>query len=192
MAVARNGFRPVRTPDTHWVRSVPVGSGGQPVAVGDAVNMIGGLCFACTAGTNPTTGGYGVVLGVYTTAGRPLTHQSTKFIASGNVGRADVCYDPHMEYFVQCVTSVGPSNIGTNVAIEASAANARTGISGMSVDLVASASTNELFKIVALGPLDPATLTGSYSQGWQGGGANNGVTVAWNRHMLNSPTANTQ
>lgn len=192
MAVSRQGFIPVRTPDDRLVRNVPVGAGPVPVAKGDAVNMIAGLCYACTAGTNPTTGGYGVVIAVYTTAGRPLTFSSTKFIASGQPGRADVCYDPEMTYFVQCVTSIGASNIGTNVAVDASAANSRTGISGMSVDVVASASTNELFKIVGLGPLDPAGLTGGYAQGWVNGGPNNGVEVAWNRHMLRAPTSNTQ
>lgn len=185
MAYSRSGFRPARTPDTRYVRSVPIGSGGVPVCVGDAVCQIAGLCYAATAATNPTTGGFGVVLGVYTTANRPLTFSSTKFIASGQPGRADVCWDPEMTYFVQCVTSIGTSNIGTNVMIDASAANGALGISGMSVDLPASASSNELFKIVGLSPFE----LGAYGQTVLGGGANNGVEVAWNRHLMRAPTA---
>ncbi len=91
-----------------------------------------------------------------------------------------------MTYYVQCVTSVGASNVGQNVMLDISAANSRTGISGMSVDIPASASTGELFKVIGLGPFDQ--LNG-YSQGIQGGGANNGVEVAWNKHFLRAATA---
>ena len=191
MAYNRSGFIPARTPDTRYVRNVPVGAGGVPVMVGDAVNMIAGQCFAATAATNPTTGGFGVVLAVYTTANRPFTHQNSKCIVSGQPGRADVCWDPEMTYFVQCVTSIGTSNIGTNVMIDASATNGnlRTGVSTMSVDFPASASSNELFKLVGIAPFDQL---GGYAQGVTGGGANNGAEVAWNRHLMRAPTAVTQ
>lgn len=191
MAYNRSGFRPARTPDTRYVRNVPVGAGGVPVMIGDAVCQIAGLCYAATAATNPTTGGFGVVIGVYTTANRPFTHFANKCIVSGQPGRAEVCWDPEMTYFTQCVTSVGTSNIGTNVMIDASATNnnLRTGISTMSVDIPASASSNELFKIVGLAPFEQ--LSG-YGQGVTGGGANNGVEVAWNRQLFRAPTAVTQ
>lgn len=194
MAIARNGFTPLRTPDSRYVRRVPVGGNGLPVMVGDAVCQIAGICFAATAATNPTTGGFGVVLAVYTTAGRPLTHQNSKCIVSGGVGLADVCWDENMTYSVQCVTSIGTSNIGTNVMIDASATNnfLRTGRSTMSVDLPASVSSNELFKIVGISPYEPNLLTGTTGQTIQGGGANNGVEVAWNRHITRGPTAVTQ
>lgn len=189
MSTGRAGFVPSREPLPSRVSNVAVGAGGQPVCRGDAVVEIGGLVYAATAATNPAQFGYGVVLAVYTTANRPLTFQNTKFIASGQPGRADVCWDPNQTYFVQCVTSVGQSNFGNNVMIDASAANSLLGISGMSVDLVASASTKELFKIVGFGPFD-SNLTGQpYNQTYAQGGANNGVEVRWNFHFLNSPTA---
>ena len=74
-----------------------------------------------------------------------------------------------------------------NSAIDVSAANSTTGLSGQSVDLVASASTGELFKIINISPFE--NLTGSYSQGVTGGGTNNGVEVKWNYHFLHAPTA---
>lgn len=188
MAASRLGFIPVRTPDTRYVRNVPVNALAKEVAKGDAVAQVAGLCLAASGATNPTMAGFGVVLAVYTTANRPLTFQNTKYIASGGVGRADVCWDPDMTYYVQCVTSVGASNVGTNVMIDVSAANATTGLSGMSVDIPASASTGELFKIIGLGPFDNG-LTAGYAQGVTGGGANNGVEVAWNKHFMRSATA---
>lgn len=184
MAASRNGFTPLHDPAPNMVKSFKVGAGGQPVCKGDAVVMNAGLVYAATAGTNPTSQGFGVVLAVYTTAGRPLTFNSTKFIASGQQGRADVCIDPNMNYYVQCVTSVGQSNLGTNVMIDTSAPNALLGISGQSVDLVASASTRELFKIVQVGPFD---LLGGLDTGFA---ANTGVVVKWNYQEFNAPTSN--
>lgn len=184
----RNGFIPSRQPTTDWIRNMPVNALAKEVAKGDAVTLLNGNALACSAGTNPTKAGFGVVIAVYTTANRPLTFQNTKYIASGAVGRADICFDPNQTFYVQCVTSVGGSNIGGNLMIDASAANAATGISGMSVDIPASASTGELFKLINIGPFDMVTA-GGYGQGTTGGGANNGVEVRWNFHMLNAPTA---
>lgn len=189
MSTPRIGFVPSRQVPADWIRNVPVNALAKEVAKGDAVTLLNGSALACSAGQDPTKQGFGVVLAVYTTAGRPLTFQGTKYIASGGVGRADVCYHPDMTYYVQCVTSVGGSNIGGNVTIDVSAANASTGLSGMSVDIPASASANDLFKIINIGPFDSNALTGRYSQGVTGGGANNGVEVKWNRHFLHAPTA---
>lgn len=186
---SRNGFIPVKNLEPDFVTNVPIGAGPVPVAKGDAVCMVNGLCYACTAGQDPGQFGYGVVLAVYTTAGRPLTFQNTKFIASGQPGRADVCFDPQMSYYVQCVTSVGQSNVGKNVIIDASAANATTGLSGMAVDIPASSSINDLFRIINVGPFD--LLNGPvYSQVYTQGATNNGVVVRWNRHFLKAPVAN--
>lgn len=187
MATSRIGFTPSREPAIGWVRRVPVNALAKEVAKGDAVTMLNGNVLAASAGTNPTKQGFGVVLAVYTTAGRPLTFQNTKYIASGGLGYADVCFDPNQSYIVQCVTSVGPSNIGTNVAIDVSAANATTGLSGMSVDILASASINELFKIINISPFENQTAL--YTQGVTGGGPNNGVEVKWNYHFLRAATA---
>lgn len=188
MAAARMGFIPVGTPDTRYVRRVPVAAVAKEVAKGDACISLAGLIAAASGATNPTKFGYGVVLAVYTTAGRPLTFNTTKYIASGGVGMADVCWDPNQIYYVQCVTSVGTSNIGSNVMIDVSAANALTGLSGQSVDFPASASTGEYFKVIGIGPFDNKLLA-PYGQTIGGGGANNGVTVAWNNHFLRTPTA---
>lgn len=184
MATARNGFTPSRTIDQNQVRNLPAqASTNQSIAKGDAVAYLNGVIVPCTAGQDPGLKGYGVVLAVYTTANRPLTFNSNKIIVSGGVGRVDVCIDPYQTYYTQCVTSAGPSNMGKNVIIDVSGANALTGISGMSVNIPASASLNDLFKIINLGPFDE--LGGKET----GGGANNGVEVVWNYHLNKASTA---
>lgn len=184
MATPRMGFIPSRDPSTGFVRNLPAAApANQSIAKGDAVALLNGVIVPCTAGQDPGLAGYGVVLAVYTTANRPLTFNSTKFIASAGVGRVDVCYDPDQTYIVQCVASVGPSNIGKNVTIDVSASNALTGLSGMSVTIPASASINDLFKVINLSPTEE--LAGKDT----GGGANNGVEVKWNRHLLRAVTA---
>lgn len=188
MSAPRQGFIPSRQIPPDWIRNYPVKALAKEVAKGDAVILISGKIAAASAATNPTKQGVGVVIAVYTTAGRPFTFQPTKYIASGGVGRADVCFHPDQTYFVQCVTSVGLSNIGSNLMIDVSAANATTGISGMSVDIPASASTGEYFKLINVGPFEPNMLTGGYPAG-SSGGANNGVEVRWNLHFMNAPTA---
>lgn len=181
----RNGFTLVtRGHHENYVRNYPAqASSNQPIAVGDAVALLNGVIVPATAGQDPGLTGYGVVIDVYTTANRPLSLQTSKIIASGGQGRVDVCYDPFAEYVVRCETSVGPSNIGKNVALVASGANATTGRSSQSVDVTASASVNDLFRIVSLSPF--GELGGKDS----GGGAGNGVVVRWNRHAFKAGTA---
>lgn len=183
MAAPRQGFTPVRWPNQYVQNFAAQASTNQVIAKGDAVAYLNGVCVPCTAGQDPGLKGWGVVLAVYTTANRPLTFQTTKYIASAGVGRVDVCFDPMQEYYVQCVASAGPSNMGKNVTIDVSGANATTGISGMSVTIPASASINDLFKIVSIGPFDE--LSGKDT----GGGTNNGVIVVWNNHALKAGTA---
>ena len=181
----RNGFTLV-TRDDHenFVRNYPAqASSNQPIAVGDAVCLLNGVIVPATAGQDPGLKGFGVVQCVYTSANRPFTHQTTKCIASGAVGRVDVVYSVNAEYVVRCETSVGPSNIGKNVILVASGANANNGRSYMSVNIPASASTNDLFKIVDLSPF--GELGGKDS----GGGAGNGVVVRWNNHAFRAGTA---
>lgn len=183
---ARQGFIPSRQPVPDWVRNVPVSANGtDTIAKGDAVVMVNGICVRASSGQDPAAGlGFGVVLAVYTTANRPLTFFTNKIITSAQPGRADVCYDPNQTYYVQCVTSCGPSNTGKNAVVDVSAANALTGISGMSVDIPASASANDYFKIINVGPFDELAGKGT------GGGPNNGVEVKWNRHFLHASTPN--
>jgi len=184
MSSPRIGFTPSRDPSVGFVRNLPAqASSNQVIAKGDAVAYLNGIIVPATAGQDPGLAGYGVVLAVYTTANRPLTFQTTKYIASGGVGRVDVCYDPDQTYYVQCVTSAGPTNMGKNVTIDVSAANATTGISGMSVNIPASASINDLFKVINISPFEE--LGGKES----GAGPNNGVEVKWNRHLLHAATA---
>jgi hypothetical protein len=183
MATSRQGFVPVRWPN-QYVQNLPAAaSTNQSIAKGDAVAYLNGIVVPCTAGQDPSLKGFGVVLAVYTTANRPFTFNSNKIIVSAGVGRVDVCFDPMQEYYVQCVTSAGPSNMGKNVTIDVSASNALTGISGQAVSIPASASANDLFKIISIGPFDE--LGGKET----GGGTNNGVIVVWNNHALKGPVA---
>lgn len=183
MATGRVGLTPSRQPVPDWIRNVPVSANGtDTIAKGDAVAMVNGICVRCSAGQDPVNAqGYGVVLAVYTTANRPLTFNTSKIITSAQPGRADVCFDPNQTYYVQCVTSVGLSNINKNVVVDVSSANSTTGLSAMSVDIPASASANDYFKIIDIGPFDELGGKGT------GGGANNGVEVKWNNHFLRSP-----
>lgn len=183
MSTPRIGFVPSRQPVPDWIRNLPAtASTNQTIAKGDAVAYVNGMIVPATAGQDPGLQGYGVVIACYTTANRPFTFNNTKLIASAGVGRVDVCFDPNQTYYVQCVTSVGPSNLGKNVIIDVSASNPLTGLSGMSVNIPASASINDLFKIINISPFEE--LSGKDT----GFGPNNGVEVKWNRHLLHAPT----
>lgn len=182
----RNGFTLTARsqPAAGTVRNYPAqASTNQTIGVGDAVALLNGVVVPCTAGQDPGLVGYGVVLGVYTTANRPLTQQVNKCIVSGGVGRVDVCYDPNAEYIVRCETSCGPSNIGKNVTLVCSGQTAALATGSMSVSIPASASVNDLFKIIDLSPF--GELGGKDT----GGGAGNGVVVRWNRHAFKAGTA---
>lgn len=183
-----NGFTPSRQPVPDWIRNVPaqanVQGAGQTIAKGDAVALVNGVAVPASAGQDPGSAGFGVVLAVYTTANRPLTFQTDKILVSGQPGRVDVCFDPNQTYYVRCDVSAGPSNLGKNATLAVSAANNRTGLSGHSVTIPASASVNDLFKIINIGPFDELGGKGT------GGGPNNGVEVKWNRHFLHAATAN--
>lgn len=175
----RNGFTLFGRFDESYVVNYPAAaSTNQPLAKGDAVALLNGTVVPATAGQDPTLQPIGVVLEVYTTANRPLTHQGTKIIASGGVGRVDVFCDPAARFIVRCETSVGLSNYGKNVTLTASGANASLGQSLQSVTIPASASVGDLFKIVRLSPY--GELGGKET----GGEAGNGVIVTWNRHMF--------
>lgn len=192
MTYPRNGFTPSREINMDCIRRMPASAGGNlPICKGDAVYSNAGVLTACTAGTNAgNTIGYGVVIACYTTAGRPFTFQQNKLIVSGGQGMVDVCFDPNQTYVVRCKSSVGPSNIGRNCAIDMSggAVNATLGLSGQCVDVIASASTNEYFKLINISTFDQ--LSGYYNGTSTGtlGVPNQGVEVRWNSHFLNAPT----
>lgn len=186
MATPRIGFWPSRGPvNPNFTGRFPVSANGtDTIAKGDAVVRVNGVCVRASSGQDPTNGrGFGVVLAVYTTAGRPLTFQNTKIITSAQPGLADVCFDPLQTYYVQCVTSVGLSNLGKNLVVDVSSANSTTGLSGMAVDIPASASANDYFKAINFGEFDNL---GGFNTGQ---GTNNGVEVQWNNHFLKGPVA---
>lgn len=181
----RNGFTLVtRNCNEGYVRNYPAAaSTNQPIAIGDAVCLLNGVIVPATAGQDPGLAPFGVVIDVFNSANRPFSLQTSKIIASAGTGRVDVCYDPNAEYVVRCETSVGPSNIGKNVILAGLSANAQTGRTYATVDIPASASVNDLFKIIAISPF--GELGGKDT----GGGAGNGVVVRFNRHLLKSGTS---
>lgn len=184
MAQVRNGFTPTRTADRAFYKNHPVTLGAdQALYPGDAVSLLNGQIVPCSAGMDPSYPVYGVVVGVLTTANRPLTHQTNKCIVSGGVGRASVCIDPDMTYLVRCDTSIGNAQVGENVMIDVSAGNAALGRSGMAVVPETSASVNNLFKIIGLSPKEE--LGGKET----GFGAGQGVEVKINRGLLKAGTA---
>lgn len=174
---ARNGFNPIGTPDTRYVMNLPVSAGGQPVCKGDAVRYVGGSLTAVGAGMDPGAV-FGVVLDVFTTANRPLTHQNVKFIASAGVGRADVCWDIGQLYSVKCETSVGTTTLPVNMQIDASAPSSRLGLSGMALTAQSSASVGNPFKVIAVSPMEEL--------GGKGASGNAGLEVICmiNNHLL--------
>lgn len=183
-----NGFTPSRQPVPDWIRNFPAAANAnganQTIAKGDAVAVKNGIVVPASSGQDPALVGFGVVIAVYTTANRPLTFQTDKILVTAAVGRVDVCFDPNQTYYVRCDTSIGLSDIGKNLTLTVSAANTRTGISGHSVAIPASASVNDLFKLINIGPFDELSGKGT------GGTANNGAEVKWNRHLLHAATVN--
>lgn len=186
----RNGFTLVNRgaggTSEAYVRRFPASAGGnQVIAVGQAVTIVNGVVVPATAGQDPAQAGFGVVLGVFNSSGRPFTQQTTKFIASGANGLVDVCYDPFAEYIVRCETSVGPSNINHNVTITGFSAKAALPQIIQAVDIPASASINDAFRIVRLAEVNDLTAQGLNPTG----GSGNAVIVRWNNHTYKAGTA---
>lgn len=178
---ARNGFNPIGTPDTRYVMNLPVSAGGQPVCKGDAVRYVAGNITAVDAGMDPGAV-FGVVIDVFTTANRPLTFQNTKFIASGGVGRADVCWDFEQLYSIKCETSVAATTLPVNMMINASAPNPALGISGMALTAQTSASVGNPFKVIAVSPMGELGGKGPT------GDAGQEVVCMINNHLLKAGT----
>lgn len=180
----RNGFTVARRGDDYeqMVRNYPAqASTNQAIALGDAVSIVNGVVVPCTAGQDPDQAGFGVVINVYTTANRPFTQQVVKLIASGQPGRVDVLYDPNAEFIVRCETSVGPSNINHNVVLAGLSANALTGRTNATVTIPASASVNDLFRVVKIADDNDIVGTNGFNNV---GGAGQAVVVRWNRHVF--------
>lgn len=178
---ARNGFTPCRTPDTRYVTNLPVSAGTRPLCKGDAVRYVAGNITAAEAGMDPGAI-FGVVLAVYTTANRPLTFQTVKNIASGGVGRADVCWDPNMTYYVKCETSIGLTTLPVNLQIDVSAFNTTLGLSGQALTAQSSASVGNPFKAINIAPFGELGGKGPTGDGGQL------VEVIINNHLLKAGT----
>lgn len=185
----RNGFTPVRRSDTleQYVRRYPASAlTNIPIAIGQAVTIVQGVVVPATAGDAATLPGFGVVVGVFNSSGRPFTQQTTKYIASATNGLVDVLYDPNAEYIVRCETSVGPSNINTNVNITTASAPALSlPRIAQSVDITASATNLTLFRIVRLAEQNDLLSFGNNPVG----GSGNPVIVRWNSHVYKAGTA---
>lgn len=185
----RNGFTLSKRSNTNesYVRKFnAAASTNQPIATGDAVAFVGGQCVPCTAGQDPAQAFFGVVMGCYTTAGRPFSEQTVKIIASGGVGQVDVCYDPSAEYVVRCEVSVGPSNLNTNVVLAGLSANSVLGRTYATVTIPASASTNDLFRLIRLADQNDIYGVNGYNIA---GGAGQPVVVRVNRGTYKTGTA---
>lgn len=187
----RNGFTPVRrdnTTEQYTRRFAASAPANLPIAIGQAVTIVNGIVVPCTAAQDPGQPGFGVVVGVFTTAGRPFTQMNPKYIASGTPGQVDVLYDPNAEYIVRCETSVGPSNINHNVILVGTSANPLLPRITQAVDIPTSASVNDLFRIVRLA--DQNDLAGAQLGGFnQLGASGNAVVVRWNSHTYKAGTA---
>lgn len=187
----RNGFTLINRSGAagmseSYIRRFPASAGGnQVIALGQAVTIVNGVVVPATAGQDPAQAGFGVVMGVYNSSGRPFTQQSVKYIASGANGLVDVCYDPWAEYIVRCETSVGPSNINHNVTITGFSANASLPNIIQAVDIPASASVADAFRIVRLAEVNDLLSQGSNPVG----GSGNAVIVRWNQHTYKAGTA---
>lgn len=180
MPNAKRGFVLASNLNQDYVRNMPVTlNSNQALAKGDPVTMVNGQIVPCTAGIDPALPGYGVVMAVYTTANRPLTHQTSQILASGAVGRADVYTDPNAVYSVRCESSAALARIGENVILAVSAYTPRLPDgSGFSVDIGASASIGNLFKLIGYAPDEE--LGGKET----GAAAGQRVLVKWNRHLF--------
>lgn len=185
----RNGFTPVRRDNTleQYVRRYPASAlTNIPIAIGQAVTIVQGVVVPATAGDAATLPGFGVVVGVFNSSGRPFTQFATKYIASATNGLVDVLYDPNAEYVVRCETSVGPSNINTNVVLTTASAPALSlPRIAQSVDITASATNSTLFRIVRLAEQNDLLALGSNPVG----GSGNAVIVRWNSHVYKAGTA---
>lgn len=185
----RKGLTPLRRDSTleQYVRRYPAscGADGTPIAIGSPVTMVNGIVAACTAGQDPGAAGFGVVVGVFNSSGRPFTQQATKYIASGQAGLVDVLYDKNAEFVVRCEASVGQSDILKNVVLTGASANPALPTIIQAVTLPASASVNDLFKFVRFAEQNDLNGVGGFGPP---GPAGSGIVVRWNRHVFDEKT----
>lgn len=187
----RNGLTPVRRDNTteQYVRRYPAscGANNTPIGIGSAVSLVAGVVVPCTAGQDPDQAGFGVVVGVFNSSGRPFTQQTNKVIVSGAAGMVDVLYDPNAEFVVRCEASVGQTDILKNVVLTGgSAANPSLPRIVQAVTLPASASVNDLLKFVRFAEQNDLLGPGGFGPP---GPAGSGIIVRWNRHVFDQKTS---
>lgn len=159
------------------------GSNSSPIGIGSPVTLVGGICVPCTAGQDPNQAGFGVVIGVYNSSGRPFTQQANKQIVSGAAGQVDVCYDPNAEYVVRCESSIGFGDMLLNVTLTGASANASLPTTIQAVTLPASASVNDLFKFIRFAEQNDLVAAGAGAIG-AAPAAGAPIIVRWNRHVF--------
>lgn len=187
----RKGLTPVRRVESQesYVLRYPAscGAGNPPIGIGSAVALVGGIVVPATAGQDPDQAGFGVVVGVCNSSGRPFTQQANKLIVSGANGMVDVLYDPNAEFVVRCEVSAGQSDILKNVVLTGASATAGLPTITQAVTLPASASVNDLFKFIRFATSND--ISGAYVGGFGSPPAAGGaIIVRWNRHVFDQKT----
>lgn len=187
----RKGLTPVRRSNTleQYVRRYPAscGANNTPIGIGSAVTLVGGIVVPCTAGQDPGQAGFGVVVGVYNSSGRPFTQQANKLIVSGAAGQVDVLYDPNAEFVVRCEASVGYADMLSNLVLTGGSANPALPNIIQAVTLPASASVNDLFKFIRFAEQNDLQAAG-YGGLAPPGPAGSAVIVRWNRTVFTPKT----
>lgn len=183
----RNGLTLLRRDNTteQYTRRYPAscGANNSPIGIGSPVALVGGICVPATAGQDPDQAGFGVVVGVYNSSGRPFTQQANKQIVSGAAGQVDVCYDWNAEYIVRCEASIGFGDVLKNVTLTGASANASLPRTIQAVTLPASASVNDLFKFIRFAEQNDLAASGSGAIG-AAPAAGAPIIVRWNRHVF--------
>lgn len=149
------------------------GNRGHTLAVGDPVRLAAGYVVRQTNASADSTNYLGVVRAVYDSNKKPLTFSMPTrppYLNTSVAGWVDVIDDPNMTYIVECATSVGPSDIGGAVWVDATVANSATGISQYTVTLTTAAGGNPQWRIIGLAPTEIASTAA--------GSPNNRIEVA--------------
>lgn len=183
----RNGFTLLRRDNTteQYTRryAASCGANNTPIGIGSPVALVGGVCVPATAGQDPGQAGFGIVIGVYNSSGRPFTQQANKQIVSGANGQVDVCYDPNAEYVVRCESSIGFGDVLLNVVLTGGSATAGLPQTTQAVTLPASASVNDLFKFIRFAEQNDINAAGGTGIG-AAPAAGAPIIVRWNRHVF--------
>lgn len=162
----------------------PTGSNRAQIFIGDAVFLDANRKIQVfnqqTSANAPAV--LGVVVGLYTSTGRPGTHNAAKPIAVSAAGFVDVIDDPDTFFEVQCSASVGPSQIGQFAQPTSGAGNVGVTANGQSTyminDTTVVTAAGHAFQVYSLSPRELDGL----------GGPNNKVIVRISNHVFRRST----